>query len=78
MKPFEAYDVYFLTIDEGYRDTTGQALSWAFYELSQHPEVESKIVEEAQRVLGSDGVPNYENQKELKFATAVYDAAYEK
>ncbi|KIY96920.1 Cytochrome P450 86A1 [Monoraphidium neglectum] len=34
------------------RDTTAQALSWTLYEVMRHPEVESKILSEAEAVLG--------------------------
>jgi cytochrome P450 len=33
-------------------ETTAVALSWTFYLLSQHPEVEAKMVEELESVLG--------------------------
>jgi cytochrome P450 len=34
------------------RDTTAQAASWAFYELMKHPDVEAKLLSEAEAVLG--------------------------
>lgn len=34
------------------RDTTAQATSWAFYELLRHPDVEAKLLAEADAVLG--------------------------
>jgi len=34
------------------RDTTAQATSWAFYELMRHPDVEAKLLAEADEVLG--------------------------
>jgi cytochrome P450 len=34
----------------------GQALSWAFHLIMQHPEVEEKLLEEAERVLGKPTV----------------------
>lgn len=33
-------------------ETTANALTWAFYRLSQHPEVEARLHEEVDRVLG--------------------------
>jgi len=33
-------------------ETTANALSWTFYALTQHPEVEAKLHEELERVLG--------------------------
>ena len=34
------------------RDTTASLLTWLFYELSQHPEVERRVVEEVDSVFG--------------------------
>ncbi|CAN6484727.1 unnamed protein product [Victoria cruziana] len=34
------------------RDTSGAALSWFFWILSKHPEVEKKILEEQKKILG--------------------------
>lgn len=36
------------------RDTTAQALSWLFYNLSLHPRVEKKIIEEIQDRISDD------------------------
>ncbi|MBZ0291888.1 MAG: cytochrome P450, partial [Anaerolineae bacterium] len=33
-------------------ETTANALSWALYLIAQHPEVEAKLIEEVDRVLG--------------------------
>ena len=54
------------------RDTTAQSLSWCFLELSQHPEVEQKLLEEINRVFGDEQEVTYENIKELKYAKAVF------
>lgn len=54
------------------RDTTAQTLSWAFWEIAQHPEIYAKIREEAFSVLG-DGPASYEHLKDLKYATAVFN-----
>lgn len=35
------------------RDTTGTLLSWFFYELTLHPEVEAKVIEEVDQVMGT-------------------------
>ncbi|KAK4443598.1 cytochrome P450 [Podospora aff. communis PSN243] len=39
------------------RDTTGQALTWAFYLLMKHPHIASKIRQEAQQRFEENGVP---------------------
>jgi cytochrome P450 len=41
------------------RDTTAQNLSWFFYELSLHPDVEEKCFKEVREKMGMDGVPTY-------------------
>ncbi|KXS12712.1 cytochrome P450 [Gonapodya prolifera JEL478] len=55
------------------RDTTAQTLTWVFYMLSYHPEVEAKCREEIIRVFGDDGQPTYEKIKELKYLTATFN-----
>ncbi|KXS19473.1 cytochrome P450 [Gonapodya prolifera JEL478] len=55
------------------RDTTAQTLTWVFYMLSSHPEVEAKCREEINRVFGKDGQPTYEKIKELKYLTATFN-----
>lgn len=37
------------------RDTSALALSWFFWLLASHPNIEEKVVEEARRVLGTGG-----------------------
>ncbi|KAJ3116568.1 hypothetical protein HDU96_009357 [Phlyctochytrium bullatum] len=61
------------------RDTTAQALSWAFYLLHKHPEVVKELREEIDAVLGPYGdpssrdAPTYEECKaELPYANAVF------
>jgi len=50
------------------RDTTANALSWAFYRLTQHPDVEQKLIEEIDATFG-DNEPDY-SVKMMKYATA--------
>jgi cytochrome P450 len=57
------------------RDTSAQTLSWLFWELAKHPDVEEKLREEAFRVLGQDGVATYESLKDLKYTNAVLNEA---
>jgi len=37
------------------RDTTACALCWFFYEMARHPDVESKVIEEVDRLMGHPG-----------------------
>ncbi|KAF7728512.1 hypothetical protein EC973_005916 [Apophysomyces ossiformis] len=56
------------------RDTTAQALSWAFYNLMLHPRVEAKLVEEINEYIEEDmNAPTlYEVIKSMKYAHAVF------
>ncbi|KAJ3194551.1 hypothetical protein HK101_002503 [Irineochytrium annulatum] len=54
------------------RDTTAQALSWTFLELTRHPEIVTKVREEAARVLGAGHVPAYDEVSKLKYANAIF------
>ena len=60
------------------RDTTAQALSWAFYRLCIHRDVQAKVREEIVSVLGQHGqVPSattamsYEMLQKLRYTEAV-------
>ena len=55
------------------RDTTAQTLSWAFWEIAQHPEIYQKIRDEAIAVCGPTGKATYDKLKDLKYATAVFN-----
>ncbi|XP_054802392.1 cytochrome P450 94B3-like [Prosopis cineraria] len=50
------------------RDTTSAALTWFFWLLSQHPEVEEQVVRETQ--VRVEGELEYESLKKLKFLKA--------
>lgn len=52
------------------RDTTAQAMSWCFWNIAQHPEVEKKILEEADRVVGSEPL-TYDHIAKLEYLQAV-------
>eukprot|EP00930_Biecheleria_cincta_P046614 TRINITY_DN32166_c0_g1_i1.p1 TRINITY_DN32166_c0_g1~~TRINITY_DN32166_c0_g1_i1.p1 ORF type:complete len:550 (-),score=94.88 TRINITY_DN32166_c0_g1_i1:91-1740(-) len=52
------------------RDTTAQALSWAIFCLSIHPEIQQKAREEVLAVHGTDG-PEYDDVKRLPYLQAV-------
>lgn len=51
-------------------ETTAIALSWTFYLLSQHPEVETKLLAELQQVLG-DRTPTVEDVPPLRYTEMV-------
>lgn len=57
-----------------------QALSWTFYLLLQHPEVEEKVLQEIKEVLGPQALggegavlrPTFNELKALRYARAVF------
>lgn len=49
-----------------------QALSWAFFCLSQNPSALARLLEEIDKVLGDDLYPSYDQLRELKYAKAVF------
>jgi cytochrome P450 len=51
-------------------ETTALALSWTWYLLAKHPEVEARIFEEIDRVLG-ERIPGFEDIPNLPFVDAV-------
>ena len=52
-------------------ETTSLALSWAFYLLARHPEIEARLFEEVDRVLG-DETPRAEHLPELVYTRMVF------
>jgi cytochrome P450 len=56
-------------------ETTASALSWAFYLISNHPEVEQRLRAELDEVLGPDAgrVPDVEDLPRLKYTGMVMD-----
>jgi cytochrome P450 len=54
------------------RDTTSQTLSWALYCLTKNPRVVSKLLEEANSIMGDAQTPTYEQVKQMKYAHAVF------
>lgn len=55
-------------------ETTANALTWAAYLLSRHPDVQAKLNEEVTRLLGNRA-PGYEDWQNLKYTRAVVDEA---
>ena len=54
------------------RDTTACALSWTFYELTRHPEVIEKIIDEVNQVcgIGPDAELTYDSMAKLSYTHA--------
>ncbi len=52
-------------------ETTALALTWTWYLLAQHPEVEAKLHAELEEVLG-DRLPSFEDVPKLKYAERVF------
>jgi len=48
------------------RDTTAMLLTWTFYLLAKHPEIEAKVVEEMNQVM-KDEQPTWDNIKQLRY-----------
>mmetsp|Transcript_3760 Transcript_3760/g.6184 ORF Transcript_3760/g.6184 Transcript_3760/m.6184 type:complete len:498 (+) Transcript_3760:41-1534(+) len=53
-------------IFEGH-DTTSAALGWTFYLISTHPDVEEKVIQEINEVLGDKPYPEYDDMAKLKY-----------
>lgn len=56
----------------GGHETSSSALTWAWYELAQHPETLTQVLEEIDQVIGS-GPLEIEKIKELSFTRMVLD-----
>lgn len=52
-------------------ETTGAGLTWTLYNLTQHPEVEARLREEVDQVLGSR-TPSYADLEHLKYTRKVF------
>ena len=55
-------------------ETTANALTWTFYLLQQHPEVEARLVAELDAVLG-ERVPTFQDLPRLAYTARVFDEA---
>jgi cytochrome P450 len=55
-------------------ETTANALTWSWWLLSQHPEVEAKLHEEVDRVLGNR-TPRLEDLRQLEYTDMVFKEA---
>eukprot|EP00698_Gefionella_okellyi_P011337 TRINITY_DN2983_c0_g1_i1.p1 TRINITY_DN2983_c0_g1~~TRINITY_DN2983_c0_g1_i1.p1 ORF type:complete len:360 (-),score=47.50 TRINITY_DN2983_c0_g1_i1:89-1168(-) len=54
------------------RDTTAVAMTWATYLISTHPDVEKKMLDELDTVIGDDPV-DYNNVQKLVYMKAILD-----
>ncbi|CAG8512513.1 9054_t:CDS:10 [Paraglomus occultum] len=54
------------------RDTTAQALSWMFYRICTRPDVETRLLNEINAVLGDKTAPTYEDTHLMKYTEAVF------
>jgi len=54
------------------RDTTACTLTWALYLISQHPDVEQKLLDEIKEVTSTEGI-TYESIAKLKYMKQVID-----
>jgi len=61
-----------MTLFAAGHETTAQALTWAFYLLSQNPEEEAKFHAELDQVLGGR-VPGFDDMKDLDRTRMVFD-----
>jgi cytochrome P450 len=61
-----------LNICIGAYETTTNTLSWAFYLLARHPEVEARLHDEVDRVLAGR-VPRFEDLPRLKYTRMIID-----
>ncbi|KAJ3512922.1 hypothetical protein NLJ89_g3244 [Agrocybe chaxingu] len=52
------------------RDTTGCTLTYAFYMLSEHPEVVERLRQEILEKVGPTNRPTYDNLREMKYLRA--------
>jgi len=43
-------------------ETTSNTLSWSFYLLSKHPEVQKKLFQEIEEVIGTSRLPSADDR----------------
>jgi cytochrome P450 len=60
-----------LTIFLAGHETTANALTWTWYLLSEHPEVETKLHAEVDRVLEGERLPTMEDVAQLRYTEMV-------
>ena len=64
-----------MTIFLAGHETTANALTWAWYLLSEHPEVEAKLHNEIDAVVAADGRPQFADLARLPYTEMVLTEA---
>jgi cytochrome P450 len=62
-----------LNICIGAYETTTNTLSWAFYLLARHPEVEARLHAEVDAVVGERAAPGFEDLPRLEYTRMIID-----
>ena len=44
-------------------DTVNNAMEFALYYMAQEPEIQSRVYEEIEKVIGSSGIPSYTDKE---------------
>jgi cytochrome P450 len=52
-------------------DTTASLIGWTLWFMSQHPEIEQKLLDEVMTVMGAASSPTYEQLAEMRYLNAV-------
>ncbi|KAF8810023.1 cytochrome P450 [Phlegmacium glaucopus] len=52
------------------RDTTKSLLTYSFYMLSEHPDIETRLRQEIYEIVGQTGRPTYDQIREMKYMRA--------
>jgi cytochrome P450 len=52
------------------RDTTMCLLTFSFYMLSEHPDIEQRLRQEIHNIVGQTGRPTYDQMREMKYMRA--------
>jgi cytochrome P450 len=79
IKSYEAGDTSYKTLNDkiiayltSAHETTANALAWAFYEISQRPDIHAKILAEADDNLTDEGI-TYDTVQRLDYTRQVFD-----
>ena len=51
-------------------------LSYSFYMMAEHPDIESRLREEIYEKVGETGRPTYDQMREMKFMKAFLNGMY--
>ena len=53
------------------QESTAHTLAWAVYHISQHPDIEQRVIQEAQEVLNGRETPDYSDLGKLTYIDCV-------